>query len=70
MLLSSIDICSVQTIIRELIRRAQRFIVSVKSIPDFTLVALVSVKLSQILGTVFNNHLHQMFSCMLQVHEA
>ena len=43
MLLSSIDICSVQTIIRELIRRAQRFIVSVKSIPDFTLVALVSV---------------------------
>ena len=56
MLLSSNDICAVQTIMRDLIRGAQRFIATVKSIPDCTLMALIRVKLSQILCTVFNNH--------------
>ena len=56
MLLGSNDIYTVQTVMRGLIRGARRFIAKVKSIPDCTLMALIRVKLSQILCTVFNNH--------------
>ena len=64
MLLSSNDICTVQTIMRDLIRVARRFIVTVKSIPDRNLMALIRIKLSRILCTVFNNH----FTTNVSVH--